>query len=622
LFILIAALLAFSTLFPLRPERLHIGPGDVSVERLQLYELFTGNIGTTIRYEWLPNTANPRPFTSDALIEPDAPPRAIPLDGATLDAALVERRPTRQTWRVWGEGGGIAFPLLYWPGWEAWVDGERAKVWPVEGSGYLALEVPPGEHTVVLRLGRTPFRAVAEGVSLVTVVALLATGILGARSQRISESAKRHWPFAICSLFIASLFILLQPRGGYGSDQDLTMDFDRMPYLHHNPEGVDFGSARLAGYAFSTEALSPGDTLTVTLNWAGVTGAATATVRLVSPAAVRYQVEPLAEATVFLSPGLRVPLSLPADTPRGIYLVQLETQNTSEYLRPVRVPRGPVLPPDAAVLAYFGPAIRLHAVTLTQPAPDRLAVSLAWSAARPIAANYGISLRLLDSAGQTRLQFDTQPGYGFLPTSLWRPGELIADRYLLTLPDDITGAEGCWLQIVLYQVATLAPLGQATVGEFSLPLEAPFEARPAPRSFTLPHLENPLGVDFGGQMRLAGYDLEQDDSLRLTLWWQALQSPAGDYTVFVHLFDPETEEILAQSDAMPRGGAYPTSWWQAGEVVSETVTLPLAGVPSGRYRLAVGLYDPSGRLPAIGADGQRLADDRVILPMQVNIGER
>jgi len=90
----------------------------------------------------------------------------------------------------------------------------------------------------------------------------------------------------------------------------------------------------------------------------------------------------------------------------------------------------------------------------------------------------------------------------------------------------------------------------------------------------------------------------------------------------VHLFDPETEEILAQSDAMPRGGAYPTSWWQAGEVVSETVTLPLAGVPSGRYRLAVGLYDPSGRLPAIGADGQRLADDRVILPMQVNIGER
>jgi len=615
--VLIAALLIASTLLPLRPERLHIGPDDVTVERLQLYELFTGNIGTTIRYEWLPNTANPRPYTSDALVEPDAPPRAIPLDGATLDAALVERRPTRQTWQVWGEGGRIAFPLLYWPGWEARVDGRRAEVWPVEGSGYLTLEVPPGEHTVALRLGRTPVRAVAEGASLIAVLALLVVVVSQVVDRRVSESAKRHGPFAICSLFIVSLFILLQGRGGYGSDQDLTMDFHLMPYLHHNPEGVDFGSARLAGYAFSAETLSPGDTLTVTLDWVGVTGAATATVRLVSPAAVRYQVEPLAEATVPLSSYLSVPLSLPADTPRGLYLVQLEAQGITEYLRPVRVLRSPALPDNAAVLACFGPVIRLHTATITQTATDRLAVSLAWSTARPIAANYGISLRLLDSAGQTGLQFDTQPGYGFLPTSLWRPGELLTDRYLLALPDDLAPGGGYRLQIVLYQVATLAPLGQATVGEFALPLEGPFEARPAPRSFTLPHLENPLGVDFGGQVRLAGYDLKQDDSLRLTLWWQALQHPAGDYIVFVHLFDPETEEILAQSDAMPRGGTYPTSWWQAGEVVSETVTLPLAGVPPGKYRLAAGLYDPTGRLPAVGADGRRLADDRLVLPVEI-----
>jgi hypothetical protein len=170
----IAALLALSVLLPLRPERLPIGPADVTVERLQLYELFAGNIGTTIRYEWLPRTVNPRPFTSDALIEPGAPPRAIPLDGAAVEAALVERGPARQVWRVWGEGGGIAFPLLYWPGWRARLDGALAEAWPVEGSGYLALEVPPGEHIVVLRLGRTPVRAIAEVGSLAAVAGLLA----------------------------------------------------------------------------------------------------------------------------------------------------------------------------------------------------------------------------------------------------------------------------------------------------------------------------------------------------------------------------------------------------------------------------------------------------------------
>ena len=162
-------------------------------------------------------------------------------------------------------------------------------------------------------------------------------------------------------------------------------------------------------------------------------------------------------------------------------------------------------------------------------------------------------------------------------------------------------------------------VGQAQLGNFALPLETPFEARRPPRVFSLPPLQRPLGVDFGEEIQLAGYDLEQvGDALRLTLWWQALQSPQADYTVFVHLLDLDTEDIVVQSDAMPWGGAYPTSWWAAGEVVSETVTLPLEGVPSGTYQLAMGLYDLTvTRLQAIGPDGQRLPDDRVILPESV-----
>jgi hypothetical protein len=126
------------------------------------------------------------------------------------------------------------------------------------------------------------------------------------------------------------------------------------------------------------------------------------------------------------------------------------------------------------------------------------------------------------------------------------------------------------------------------------------------------------------EIRLAGYDLEAVEArtgpARLTLWWQALQAPRADYTVFVHLFDPDTDAIVAQSDAMPRGGAYPTSWWAAGEVVSETVTLSLEGIPEGTYRLAVGLYDQTvTRLAAVGPDGQRFPADRAILPESLEI---
>ncbi len=603
----ITALLAASVLLSLHPARLPITPADVTTERLQLYELFTQNIGTTIRYEWLPNTANPRPFTSDALIEPGAPLRAIPLDGAAIEALLLERKPTRQVWRVSGEGGRIAFPLLYWPGWGAQVDGESVEVWPVAGSGYLALEIPPDEHTITLRLGRTPLRAAAEVVSLAVAVVILLT---------VGRSARtRHCPLLIVSLLIVVLLLALLPESDGGAENDLTMDFVHAPYLHHNPDGVDIdGVARLAGYTLSAEELAPGDTLTVTLDWSQANGPHTTTLRLVSPAAVRHDVEPLAEAITDLQSPLSN-LKLPDDAPRGIYLLQLgET-----YLRPVRVPRGPPLSPGAPVLAPFGSEIRLLEATVAQLDSGRLAVRLAWSATRPLAANYAISLRLLDPAGQVRESLDTYPGYGFLPTSLWRPGEPVADRYILALPDDLAPGSGYHLQILLYQLSTLEPLGQARLGNFALPLQAPFEAQPIERTFSLPPLEHPVEVEFGDEVRLAGYDLEQGEGdLRLTLWWQAVRPPAGDYTVFVHLFDPNTQAIAAQSDAGPRGGAYPTSWWVEGEVVSETVTLPLLDVAPGTYRLAAGLYDRTvTRLPAITSGGERLPNDRLVLPVNV-----
>jgi hypothetical protein len=175
--------------------------------------------------------------------------------------------------------------------------------------------------------------------------------------------------------------------------------------------------------------------------------------------------------------------------------------------------------------------------------------------------------------------------------------------------------------VVLYQVPTLGPIGQARLGGFALPLTTSFEARRPPRIYALPALKQPVGVDFGGQVHLAGYDLGQaDGGLRLTLWWQALQAPQADYTVFVHLFDPATEAVVVQSDAPPRGGMFPTSWWGAGEVVSDTVALSLESVPRGTYRLAVGLYDATlTRLPAAAAGGQRLAGDRAILPERVEI---
>jgi hypothetical protein len=463
---------------------------------------------------------------------------------------------------------------------------------------------------------------------------LLSIGLLIVARHALLWRAALKW---LSMALVPGLLFVILPQNGSFELSDLTMDFDQAPYLHHSVEesadgwGIPFDDdVWLERYGLSAGVLSPGDVLTVTFDWSNLKGDHQVSVRLVSPAALRHEVQPLAETIARGDQARVVRLRLPEDAPRGVYLVQVRVFDGAGelrsrtpagrrrgvlYLRAVRVPQGPGLPATTSVLAPFGPAIHLYGASVSPLDDGKLAVRLAWSTGEPVAANYGISLRIVDAAGNAFVQFDTQPGYGFLPTSMWRLGELVTDRYVLDVPADTPAADGYRLLVILYQVDTGQPIGQAYLGSFALPLEVTFDARRPPRVFVLPPFPQGHAVDFGGQIRLVAYELDQQaDAIRLTLWWQAQVSPAEDYTVFVHLFDPETEQIPVQSDGMPQGGGYPTSWWSSGEVVSETVRLSLSEVLPGEYRLAVGLYDQSAvRLTAVDARGQPLAGDRAIL---------
>jgi hypothetical protein len=126
---------------------------------------------------------------------------------------------------------------------------------------------------------------------------------------------------------------------------------------------------------------------------------------------------------------------------------------------------------------------------------------------------------------------------------------------------------------------------------------------------------------------LRGYDLAidaVDASLTVTLTWAAQAAPTQDYTVFVHLTDGNGDEAsLAQDDAPPNAGQYPTSWWLPGDVIRDPHTLPLPGTPSAGWKLRIGLYDPAtgARLPAFDGEGQRLPGDSATLELEEPNGE-
>jgi hypothetical protein len=97
-----------------------------------------------------------------------------------------------------------------------------------------------------------------------------------------------------------------------------------------------------------------------------------------------------------------------------------------------------------------------------------------------------------------------------------------------------------------------------------------------------------------GEITLVGYRLaRRDESLEVTLLWEAAEPPSADYVVFIHVLDGDGQ-IAAQMDSEPRGGSYPTTIWGVGERVPDTVELDLTGLAPGDYEVRVGLYRQGG----------------------------
>ena len=99
-----------------------------------------------------------------------------------------------------------------------------------------------------------------------------------------------------------------------------------------------------------------------------------------------------------------------------------------------------------------------------------------------------------------------------------------------------------------------------------------------------------LDVPFGDVANLLGYDLSVDnEQLSLHLYWHAQRGDLPAYSVFVHLIDPDTDEVVLMADRPPER---PTEHWEQYEWVFDLRKIDLADVPAGRYTLSIGMYDP------------------------------
>jgi hypothetical protein len=141
----------------------------------------------------------------------------------------------------------LSFHTFYFPNWRIYVDGYGKRTYPSGRLGLLTVDVPSGEHRVLVRFEDTPVEQVGTIISLASLCALLA----------ILAFARQWKPLLACLIS----FLLLASLTAWHAHSS--------PSIQH-PVSLEANlgnQIKLLGYHLDQDAYRPGDTINVTLYW-------------------------------------------------------------------------------------------------------------------------------------------------------------------------------------------------------------------------------------------------------------------------------------------------------------------------------------------------------------------
>lgn len=597
-------------------------------------------IGATTAGEYLPLGAGLHPIDSvHRSRSGDPPPRPVDvrLESASLTGLVVSTTSD--------ESGPLVVDQLYFPGWEARVDGRPAPVRPFGALGLVSAEVPAGEHRVEIRRGLTPLQQVATGLGIVSLCLVLAALL------RSGVRRRRRWvPAGAAAVALALGLAAIAPYGrAAGGDSASALFANGMQLagwrvigsasgglgtidLHlywsvRRPVAADYvvalrvldGDGRVVGRRDQ----QPSHGLRPTRLWMpGMIVRDEQQIRLLEGApAGRYRLalgvrsrDGWVEVGRGQSSFWREPSG---QVVAGAILGELDLKASARRLAPdLRHPTGAVYG-DAIELASWevDPGSAAGGPRVADVEPGRaLRVRLKWRAIADT-ADYAVFVHLLSHDFKLLAQDDERPHRGYAPTALWHPGDEIADEYVVRIPEDAPPGR-YFLSVGLYRRVDLKNVSVTSGGpggdRYTLG-----EVKVKPRPLALDSLPGwrAIGASFGGRARLSGLVLDRPSSegaarrLRATLYWEALVESQPDATVFVHMLG-EDGRIVSQHDAPPAGGHFPTSAWDKGDAIRDEHEIVLEGPIPEDARLAIGLYDPAtGRRLALDGGGDHVTVD-------------
>jgi hypothetical protein len=268
-------------------------------------------------------------------------------------------------------------------------------------------------------------------------------------------------------------------------------------------------------------------------------------------------------------------------------------------------------------------------------------LDLYWKAQKKLTTEYSAYARLKDVQSNLWSPKDSRRPGGYRdypPTTTWPLDEYAQDSYqILVLPGTPPGeydlVVGAFSKATLEELDVLDEQGIAvgtsvTVGKLRV-----VRPRKPPAIGDL-EIQHPVAIGFGEELELIGYEVDRSavqagEGVHLTLFWRSLKEMSQRYAVLLQLMD-EVGETAAEKTFPLASEAYPTTQWQAGEVVRSQHYFPVAaGTSAGRHRLRLAVVDQEGVLLAavldlgeleIAVPEREMTLPTVVKPMEVNLG--
>ncbi len=288
------------------------------------------------------------------------------------------------------------------------------------------------------------------------------------------------------------------------------------------------------------------------------------------------------------------------------------------YALPARLPSNAYVPNQTLITFDDQAELVGYALAQKSVAPgEELPLTVYWRARSRIAEDLSVYIRLFDSTGKIIGRWEAFPGGGLYPTRLWQPDEIIVDSYRVPVSMDAHGPGVGRVEVGLFRRVPLENLSARDPhGNTITPMIARFKIT-GQSHVQVEGAHEP--INFGDKIALVGYTHSQTvaagSTLTVKLYWRSLASIKDDYTVFVHLVDVNGMTV-AQKDAQPQDGAYPTSFWDVGETIADEYAVAIPrDLAASDYRIEIGIYRASDntRLPIHnGGDALGLGTVRVI----------